>query len=214
MIDVIPGILEKDFEEIKRKIILVSSFVPWVQIDVADNTMVKNETYTDVAAFRALFASYPALSFEAHLMVAQPEKYIRPLADVGFKRLIAHVECSDPRLFLDEAKYESIEVGMAIDGPTEIEHVEPFLEEVDVVQVMTIEAGFSGSVFLPETVEKIKAIRGNFPDLPIGVDGGINDQTAKIVTRAGATRLVSTTYLFKRPDRISSAIKSLFEPNV
>ncbi|MBU1327029.1 hypothetical protein KKB64_01910 [Patescibacteria group bacterium] len=214
MIDIIPGILEQDLEEIKRKIDLVSSFVSWVQIDIADNAMVKNETYAGFDAFKPLFESYPSLSFEAHLMVAHPEKYIRPLADAGFKRLIAHVECVDPRLFLEEAKYESVEVGMAVDGPTEIEHAGPFLEEVDVVQIMTIEAGFSGSPFLPEAVEKIKAIRDNFPDLPIpiAVEGGINDQTAKIVVQAGATRLVSTTYLFKHPDRISRAIESLKNP--
>ena len=215
MIDIIPGILEEDFEEIERRIGWVSPFVSWVQIDVADNTLVPNETCLDFSKFEALIHSQSSgqakhnLSFEAHLMVAEPEKYIRPLADAGFKRLIAHVESHDPRRFLDEATYESVEAGIAIDGPTELEQVEPFLESVDVVLVMTIEAGFSGQALMPETIEKIKTIHENFPDLAIEVDGGINDKTAKLVKDAGATRLVSTSYLFRDPTHIADAIARL-----
>ena len=206
MIDVIPGILEKDFGEIERRVRLVSPYVSWVQIDVADNTLVPNETFLDVARFGELAK---LVQLEAHLMVAQPEKYIRQLADAGFKRIIAHVEAHDPRLFLEQATYEHVEVGMAIDGPTEFETIEPFLEEIDVVLVMTIEAGFSGQELMPETLDKIKRIRENFPDLPIEVDGGINDKTAKLVKDAGATRLVSTSYLFKDPANIAEAIARL-----
>ncbi len=214
MIEVIPGILENDWNEIERKITLVAPFVECVQIDVADNTLVPNTTFLDVAKFEALINSCLSIKkskllLEAHLMVANPETYIKPLADAGFKRLIAHVEAHDPRLFLDQAQYEHVEVGIAIDGPTEFEHVEPFLGEVDCVLVMTIEAGFSGQPFLIETLEKIKTIRTNIPDLPIEVDGGINDQTARLVIEAGATRLVSTSYLFKDPERIAAAIARL-----
>ena len=197
MIDIIPGILEKDFAEIERRIGWVSPHVSWVQIDVADNTLVPNETLLKFDQFASFLKAYPNISLEAHLMVAEPEKYIRPLADAGFKRLIAHVESHDPRRFLDEVTYESCEAGIAIDGPTELEVVEPFLESVDVVLVMMIEAGFSGQALMPETIEKIKTIHENFPDLAIEVDGGINDKTAKLVKEAGATRLVSTSYLLK-----------------
>lgn len=202
-IDVIPGILEKEWSRIEEKLRLVTPLVEWVQIDVADNTYVPNET---LLKFDKLD---PALSFEAHLMVSQPEKYIKPLVDAGFKRLIAHVECQDPRLFLEQAKYENVEVGIAIDAATSIETIEPFLEEIDMVLVMTIEAGFSGQEFMTETVEKIKAIHEHFPDLPIEVDGGINDKTAKLVKDAGATRLVSTSFLFKDPGNIAHAIEVL-----
>lgn len=206
MVDIIPGILEKDWSEIEKRITLVAPYVSWVQIDVADNTLVPNETFLDFEKFRA---SPTSVSLEGHLMVANPEKYIHALADGGFKRLIAHVECADPRLFLDQARFESVEVGMAIDGPTEFEQLEPFLEEVDCVLVMMIEAGFSGQELQSENIDKIKIIRQYFPDLPIEVDGGINDQTAKLVRDAGATRLVSTSYLFKDPTKIAEAIQRL-----
>jgi len=205
MIDVIPGILAKEWIPIQERIKLVEPYVEWVQIDVADNTLVPNTTFLDFPKF--LTISRPFL--EAHLMVANPEKYIKPMADAGFKRLIAHVECHDPRVFLDQVKYEHVEVGVAIDGPTELDQVEPFLDEVDVVLVMTIEAGFSGQPFLSENLEKIKTIHQNFPDLPIEVDGGINDKTAQLVVEAGATRLVSTSYLYKSPGQIAHVIDRL-----
>src|SRR5260221_2836741 len=132
MIDVIPGILEKEWAPIEERLFLVAPLVEWVQIDVADNSLVPNTTLLDFTKFSPAHLPHElqSLSFEAHLMVASPEKYIRPLADAGFKRLIAHVECHDPRIFLEAAKYEHIEVGIAIDGATEFDQIEPSLGEV------------------------------------------------------------------------------------
>ena len=211
MIDVIPGILEKEWSAIEERLKLVAPHVDWVQIDIADNTLVPNETLLDFTNFsqEKLSSELKHLSFEAHLMVANPEKYIKPLADAGFKRIIAHVECTDPRLFLEQATYEHVEVGIAIDGPSELELVEPFLDQVDTVLVMTIEAGFSGQEFMQDTVEKIRRIHENLPDLPIEVDGGINDKSSKVVRDVGATRLVSTSFIFKHPDGIATAIEQL-----
>lgn len=211
MIDIIPGVLEKEWDTIESKLRLVAPHVDWVQVDIADNTLVPNETLLDFSKFSPenLSPELRHLSFEAHLMVANPEKYIKPLADAGFKRIIAHVECIDPREFLEQAKYEDVEVALAIDGPSELESIEPFLDQIDMVLVMTIEAGFSGQEFMQDTVEKIKRIHENLPDLPIEVDGGINDKSAKVAKDAGATRLVSTSYLFKHPDGVATAIEQL-----
>ena len=206
MIDIIPGSFEQDFSAIEERLQSVEGVVDWAQIDIADETLVPAKSLLEFEKFGELAKK---ISLEAHLMVANPEKYIRPLVDAGFRRLIAHVECNDPRLFLDAAKYESVEVGLAVDGATEIEQIEPFLEEIDVVLVMTVEAGASGEPFLPETVEKIRLIHQNLPNLPIEVDGGINDQTVKLVKDAGATRAVSTSYIFKDPKRVAEAIEHL-----
>lgn len=211
MIDVIPGILENEWPPIEEKLLVAAPHVEWAQIDIADNSLVPNTTFLDFSKFAPenLVHGLEHLSFEAHLMVAKPEAYITALVDNGFKRLIAHVEAHDPRIFLEQAKYEHVEVGVAIDGPTEFEQVEPFLEEVDMVLVMTIEAGFSGQQFMTETLEKIKFIHQNFPDLPIEVDGGINDRTGKIAVEAGATRLVANSYLFKSPAGFAAAVQTL-----
>lgn len=209
MIEIIPGILEKEWEGVEAKVRQAADVSAWVHIDFADHTMVENDTPLDFSKYKALIDSYPRVGFEAHLMVAAPEKYVKPLADSGFKRVIAHIESNDPRRFLDAAKYEEVEVGMALDGPSEVAEIEPFLEEVDFVLIAAIEEGFSGQKFMPEVIEKIKLIRQNFIDLPIEVVGGINDETAKLVIEAGATRLVSTSYIFKHPDGIAAAVESL-----
>jgi ribulose-phosphate 3-epimerase len=209
MIDIIPGIFEAEWSTIEAKVKLVAGQVPWVQVDFADGTLVPTVSFLEIAKFSGLTRDYPKLSLEAHLMVDMPEKYIKPLSDAGFKRVIAHVECQDPRVFLEEAHYESVEVGMAIDAGTNLEQTEPFLEEIDFVLIMSVEAGASGQKLMPETLEKIKILRRNYPDLPIEADGGINDMTAKLVIDAGATRLVSTSFIFKDPALVSSAIRTL-----
>lgn len=209
MIDVLPAPgMVKDFEEEKEMILRVAPHVSWIHIDVADQTLVPNETFRDFS----LWQGFPDhLSFEAHLMVANPEKYIKPLVKAGFKRLIAHLECQDPRRFLEEAQYEEVEVGLALDGPSAIEEIEPFLEEIDVALLMGIEAGFSGQQFQLETVEKVKAILHAFPQTLIEVDGGVNDSTGKLLVDAGVRRLISTSYIFsqKSEDGLVQAIKKL-----
>lgn len=209
MIDVLPGIYAKDWQTFARDVDLVASYAPWIHVDVLDGTMVEEVTVTDFSQLPQLKSVHPAISFEAHLIVANPEKYIKPLVDAGFSRLIAHIEANDPRRFLDLAKYEEIEVGLAMDGSTEIDEIEPFLEEVDFVAVLSAEAGSPGQKFLPEALEKIKLIRQNYPDLPIEVIGGITDVNARSVKEAGATRVVATSFIFKSPEHAEAAIEQL-----
>lgn len=195
----------------EERLRLITGLTDWAQIGFADNTLVPVTTFLDFAQF---FPYAKTISLEAHLLSEHPEKYIKAAADAGFKRLIAHVEADDPRIFLDQVKYEQLEVGIAIDGPTDFETVEPFLEEVDFVLVMTAEAGFSGGAFLPECVDKIKSIHSYLPDLPIEVSGGIRNTTARPVREAGATRLVSSSYIFKDPANVASAIDRLKNASV
>lgn len=206
MIEIIPAPgTVKTFEEVRSRIEKVAPFVSWIHLDIADMTYVQNDTFRDLSQWKGL---PPHLSFEAHLMVSNPEKYIRPLVDAGFKRLIAHVECQDPRRFLDDCQYEEIEAGLALDGPSSIEDMEPFFEEIDVALIMGYQAGFSGQEFQQETLEKLKTIRHNFPEVILEVDGGVTDKTAPLIKDAGATRLVATTYLFRQSD-IGFAISEL-----
>ena len=208
-IDIIAGVSEKDWDAFAAKVAQVAPYVGWIHIAISDGTMGIDPTLVDFSRLSELSDVYPNVSFEARLLSANPEKYVRPLADAGFKRLIAHVESNDPRRFLEEAKFDEIEVGIALDGATEIEEVEPFLEEVDAVVVMTAEAGEAAGTFLPEAVEKIKLLRQNLPDLPIEAVGGITDMTVKTVKDAGATRIVSTAFVLQNPDGVADAVEAL-----
>lgn len=209
MVEIIPGISESDWDALTRKVALVAPFTQWIHLNVSDGSMGTPETLTDVSKLSEIASSYPELHVEVHLLTANPEKYVRPLADAGVKRIIAHVESNDPRLFLESAKFDEVEVGLALDGTTEIEQLEPFLEEIDFVSIMTAEAGVSGGTFLPEAVEKIKLLHQNYPDLPIEVVGGITDQTVKTVKDAGATRIVAGDYIFHNPATAAASLESL-----
>lgn len=208
MIEVIPGILEKDFDAIKRNIELVEDLVDWVEIDILNNTLYPNDTYNNLEAFK-LFSGRVKLA--AHIMVTNPIEYIEPLIQNGFTRLIADVGGNNIRDFIYEVKlHETIEVGVALDGPAPLEMVEPYLEAIDTVLLMGIKTGFSGTPFLREVLPKIQKIHTEYKDLPIEVDGGIDKSTAPLVIDNGATRLVSTSYLFwKNRERIEDAIEEL-----
>ena len=207
MIEIIPGINEKTFDEIQRQFNSVKNLVDWVQIDVLDNTLIYNDTYNNFEAFRIFNGT---VKLEAHLMVAQPENYVQRLVDNGFTRLIAHVEVESIRDFLDKGRSYQIELGVALDAPSALELVEPYLGEVDTVLLMMYKAGMSGQAFQVEQLVKIKKIHEDFPKLPIEVDGGINKTTAPLVKENGASRLVSTSFLFwKNPDRLAEAIEEL-----
>lgn len=213
MIDIIPaiGLGSNTFDQIEEKIRLVAPHVTWIQIDISDGTMVPTISVLSFEPLVQLMTqeALAHLSFEAHLLVADPQKYIRPLASLGFKRIVAHSEANDPRLFLTEAKYESVEIGMALDGPSSIDILEPYLEEIDYVLLQMNEAGVKNLPFDPEQVEKIADIRRFSPDMAIEVEGGMNETTAKLVRDAGANRIVSTNYLFSDPNNIPQAIAML-----
>ena len=210
MIEIIPGILENDWETTERQIRIVAPYVSWVQIGIADGTLVPMSSHVDFGPLPPLITSLrKPIFFEAHLMVVDPVKYLRPLIDNGFTRFVVHVESQDPREFLAQASYESVDVCMAIDTASEVAELESFVDEIDGVVVMTAEAGVEGREFVPETVEKITTIHQNYSHLPIEVDGGINDQSIKIVKDAGATRIVSTSFIYKDLQGIEQAIQQL-----
>lgn len=212
MIDVLAGILEQDLEVIVRRATLAAPHVGWIHLDVADNTLVSNETFRDFHALGKNDSWQKVLkkcSGEAHLMVARPESYLEDLIQAGFTRVIAHVECVEPRNFIAEARTFECEVGLAIDADTDVEQVEPFFEELDTIMVMTVDAGFSSQPFRQDTIDKIKALHQEVPTIPIQVDGHIDAETAKLVVGAGATRLVSTSYIFHDEKNIAKAVELL-----
>ena len=119
------------------------------------------------------------------------------------------LESNDPRHFLELANYEEIEVIMAIDAPTAIEEIEPFLEEVVGVHVLTSEVGGEHPPFLPEMVEKIIKIHQNYPDLVVSAEGGIRKEEIRTLKEAGVTRIVTSKSLFTDMGSVGDAIGEL-----
>lgn len=215
MLEIIPGILEKDWNEIERKIELVRPFAKTIHIDIVDGKFAQNTTFLDPLPFAkyTLPSSGQAPFFELHMMVEEPIQYLKPFADAGFKRFLGHIEkMSDQAEFVAQGQLLG-EVGLAIDGPTPLSAIQVPYDDLDCVLVMTIKAGFSGQSFMPEHLEKAKALRqAQGKQFPIEVDGGINDETIIQSRNFGTTRFISTSFLFKGdPKTQYNALKKVLD---
>lgn len=194
MVEVIPGILEHDFPSIEDKLKKIENLVNWVQIDIVDD-LFHNSNFKDPEAFKTI--STP-VSLELHMMIHEPQKTVKDWVEAGFSRLIAHVEgISDIEGFIATVKSYNKEVGLALDIVTPVEKIEKYLRMIDQVLIMTIHTGRSGQKFMPQALDKIKKVRKLHKTVPIEVDGGVNDKTGREAVQVGATRLVSTSYIFK-----------------
>ncbi len=194
MNEVIPGILEKEWSAIERKLELLKSFAKTVHIDIIDGKFADNTTFLDPGPFKKYEKDF---LLEVHMMVEDPLKYLKPFAEAGFQRFIGHIEkMPDPVEFIAQGQLLGA-VGIAIDGPTEIDVLKDInLNDLDCLLIMTIKAGFSGQEFNPDLLEKVKEIKKNYGYLPIEVDGGINRETILKAKEAGANRFVTTSHLF------------------
>lgn len=209
MIYVSPSILSADFANLERDIKLIEDGgADWVHVDVMDGHFVPNITIgvPVVASIRKV----TKLPLDVHLMIENPEKYVEPFVKAGADILTFHYECgTDIKKTIDLIKSFGIKVGLSIKPKTTPDVVFPYLKDLDLLLVMTVEPGFGGQKFMQDCADKIPVIKEKAPEnLIIQVDGGINAETARICTLYGANSLVAGNYIYKSAD-IKSAIKSL-----
>jgi len=170
-----------------------------LHLDIMDGHFVPNLSFGPqvVKAIRPL----TKLFFDVHLMCSQPEILLEPFAKAGADEMIIHVELGEqvPSLIY-KIKSLGKKVGLALNPPTAIAAVQPFLEQIDLLLVMTVNPGFGGQAFIPKCLPKIQQAqawrREKNLSYRISVDGGINDQTAAECARAGADTFVAGTSLF------------------
>lgn len=203
--EIIPGILEKNWKEIEKKIERVKPFVNTIHVDLIDGKFVNNTTFPDPEPFKTYTDE---LFFELHMMVEEPINYLESWAAAGFKRFLGHIErISSPAEFIARGQLLG-EVGLAIDGPTELGGIVVSYDDLDAILIYTADqAGFSGPALNPLRLDKITKLREK-TTLPIEVDGGINERTIVDAKNAGATRFVSTSFLFENQN-IENAINQL-----
>ena len=209
MIYVSPSILSADFANLERDIKRIEDGdADWVHVDVMDGHFVPNITIgvPVVASIRKV----TKLPLDVHLMIENPEKYVEPFVKAGADILTFHYECgTDIKKTIDLIKSFGIKVGLSIKPKTTPDVVFPYLKDLDLLLVMTVEPGFGGQKFMQDCADKIPVIKEKAPEnLIIQVDGGINAETARICTFYGANSLVAGNYIYKSAD-IKSAIKSL-----
>ncbi|MDE2025608.1 MAG: hypothetical protein KGJ07_03890 [Patescibacteria group bacterium] len=204
--EIIPGILEQDWEKIAQRIELVRPFANRIHIDLLDGVFAPNKTWMDPEPFKNYTRDFV---FEVHMMVDNPVHLVKPFAEVGFQRFIGQVE-KMPDISEFVATVETVgEVGLAVDSETPVEKISPFLQDVDFAFVMTVKAGFSNQLFLPDMLEKVKQLRALDAFLPIEVDGGMNDKTIVAAKNAGATRFITTGFLYNQGESPQKQYSSL-----
>lgn len=194
MVEIIPGILEKDWGKIEKKLEVIKLFAKSAHIDFIDGKFTENTTYLGFENFKKYSGD---IFLEAHLMVENPIDYLDRLSNAGFKRFIGHIE-KMPDIAGFVAKGQLLgEVGLALDGPTGIEVLNDVsLGDLDCLLIYTSEkVGHAGPPMMPERLAKIKELREK-TDIPIEADGGVKDSTIKQAMEAGATKFVATSYIW------------------
>ncbi len=199
-----PSILSADFGHLDRVVgMLDRSAAEWVHIDVMDGVFVPNISF----GFPVLKAVRKATRkvLDVHLMIVEPEKYVRRFAEAGADFVTFHLEAStDPARCIALIRESGARVGITIKPATPVESVREWLPAVDMVLIMSVEPGFGGQEFIPASFDKIRELRRmaaeSNPALLVEVDGGITRQNAQEVYAAGADVLVAGNAVFGAED--------------
>ena len=205
-----PSILSADFMNLEAEIkSVITAGAEWIHIDVMDGHFVPNISI-GVPVVKSIRKKTGAF-LDVHLMIENPEKYIETFAKSGADLITFHYEACANNIenIISLIKSYGKKVGISIKPNTEANVLFPYLNDIDLVLVMTVEPGFGGQEFIHDCAMKIPVIKERASDnLIIQVDGGINNLTAKICTSLGANSLVAGSYIYNSND-YKRAIESL-----
>lgn len=220
MIKVLPAIIPQSIVHLKDSMAKVLPFSSLVQVDATDGKFVSSTSWpykgiADISFSKILneeegFPFWEEMDFEADLMVLEPEKKVWDWIKAGAKAVVLHIESTNNMSeLLADLKEKSVpkgsplytEIGLALNTNTPNEAVYPFIEQIDFVQFMGIEKiGYQKQPFDEKVLGKISDLREKYPDIVIAVDGGVNLETAPLLVKAGATKLVSGSAILESED--------------
>lgn len=209
-----PSVLSADFLHLQEEVESIENTdAKWLHYDVMDGNFVPNISF-GMDILKSLRKA-TSLFLDVHLMISNPSKYVKAFLDAGADLITFHYEAVQEneipeliRIIHDHGK----KVGISIKPATNVEVIFPYLNQLDLVLVMSVEPGFGGQRFMPSSVEKIEILKetiasGNYSCL-VEVDGGINDQTVAQVKAGGVDVVVAGSYVFHAKDR-QTAVASL-----
>jgi len=202
-----PSILAADFSQLKRDIKRAEGAgADMIHVDVMDGHFVPNITIGALVVKD--MRNTTRLPLDVHLMIEEPSKYIDEFRKAGSDIITIHAE-SEKKIgvLLSRIKSSGVKAGLSLKPKSGINLIRKYLKKVDIVLIMTVEPGFGGQAFMREMLPKIRRLRAIY-DGDIQVDGGINENTARQVIKAGANILVAGTYVFKSRN-MKQAIRDL-----
>lgn len=207
-----PSVLAADFGNLQRDLEMINnSEADWFHIDIMDGVFVPNISY-GMPVLQAI-QKHAKKTIDVHLMIVDPDRYIKEFAALGANVLTVHYEaCTHLHRTLQAIKAEGMKAGVALNPHTNVDLLKDVIKDIDLVCVMSVNPGFGGQSFIENTYNKVKQLKAliiehNASTL-IEIDGGVTDKNAAQLAKAGADVLVAGSFVFKAQDQIKT-IKEL-----
>lgn len=205
MVKIAPSILSADFSKLGEEIKDVErGGADYIHVDVMDGHFVPNITIGPliVEAIRPV----TTLPLDVHLMIEKPDQYVEAFAKAGADIITVHVEaCNHLHRTIQNIKSHGVKAGVVLNPATSVEMIKPIIDDVDMVLLMTVNPGFGGQKFIHSVLPKIKEVKeiivARGLKTEIEVDGGVNEETAKLCIEAGANVLVAGSAIYNETDR-------------
>jgi ribulose-phosphate 3-epimerase len=203
-----PSILAADFSCLQKEVDSVSQDADWLQVDVMDGHFVPNLSFGEPV----LKWIKTPLPLDVHLMVTNPADRVQEFLDLNVANITFHAEVvkstKDRKALIARIREGGATAGIAINPETALDEIGDVLADIDLLLVMSVHPGFGGQGFIEHVLSQVQTARSAYPDLMIQMDGGIDETTAPKCIKAGASNLVSGSFIFGSSDR-TIAIKSL-----